>query len=74
MCAQDVVIDDGIEVHVVSREQELSWDDMGKPEEAVARGAALRVATILGMFQHDFHLCIHVSECVSVYVCVAVCA
>jgi len=47
---------------MVSHEQELSWDDMGKPEEAVARGAALRVAAILGTFQHEFHLCMYVSE------------
>jgi hypothetical protein len=60
------VIDGGVDF---SYAQEISWDDVGRPEEAVARGAALRVATILGRFK----MCV-VHVCMCVFVCVCVCA
>ena len=68
------MIDGGVDF---SYAQEISWDDTGRPEESVARGAALRVATILGMFKMRLiyvcmcvYVCARASECVHVSVCV----
>ena len=53
------MIDGGVDF---SYAQEISWDDVGRPEEAVARGAALRVATILGRFKMCVvHVCSYIS-------------
>ena len=52
--------------------QEISWDDVGRPEESVARGAALRVATILGSSKCVSFMCACVWLCA--YMCARACA